>query len=167
MLLHQLLGLAHEVTDEGDPRVVGVAHERVKRGEPSEVVEFVAKTGVDALAVSIGSAHGVYVAKPNLDIERLKAIEAVSAVPLVMHGGSGTPEDQVQNAIRNGITKLNVYADSRVAMFRGLKHSAESQERADPLPDIMFRPIREALSLLVAERIRMFFAAGKAAHPEP
>jgi fructose-bisphosphate aldolase class II len=135
--------------------------------EPSEVVEFVAKTGVDALAVSIGTSHGVYVAKPNLDIERLKAIEAVSRIPLVMHGGSGTPEDQVQNAIRHGITKLNVYADSRVAMFKGLKRSAESQERADPLPDIMFRPIREALSALAAERIRMFFAAGKAAHPEP
>jgi ketose-bisphosphate aldolase len=130
--------------------------------EPSEVVEFVAKTGVDALAVSIGSAHGVYAAKPNLDIERLKAIEAVSSVPLVMHGGSGTPEDQVQNAIRHGITKLNVYADSRVAMFQGLKRSAETQTRADPLPDIMFHPIREALSLLVAERIRMFLAANRA-----
>ena len=126
--------------------------------EPGEVVEFVAKTGVDALAVSIGTSHGVYAAKPNLDIERLREIEAVSAVPLVMHGGSGTPEDQVQNAIRHGITKLNVYADSRAAMLRGLKRSAESQTRPDPLPDILFRPIREALSRLVAERIRMFFS---------
>jgi fructose-bisphosphate aldolase class II len=135
--------------------------------EPSEVVEFVAKTGVDALAVSIGTSHGVYVAKPKLDIERLKAIEAVSAVPLVMHGGSGTPEDQVQDAIRNGITKLNVYADSRLAMFRGLKRSAEGQSRQDPLPDALFGPIREALSELVAERIRMFFADGKASGDGP
>jgi ketose-bisphosphate aldolase len=126
--------------------------------EPGEVVEFVAKTGVDALAVSIGTSHGVYTAKPNLDIERLQAIEAVSTVPLVMHGGSGTPEDQVQNAIRHGITKLNVYADSRVAMFQGLKRSAENQTRPDPLPDVLFRPIREALSELVAGRIRIFFA---------
>jgi ketose-bisphosphate aldolase len=126
--------------------------------EPGEVVEFVAKTGVDALAVSIGTSHGVYVAKPNLDIERLQAIEAVSAVPLVMHGGSGTPEDQVQNAIRHGITKLNVYADSRVAMFQGLKRSAQIQTRPDPLPDILLRPIREALSRLVAERIKTFFS---------
>jgi len=126
--------------------------------EPGEVVEFVARTGVDALAVSIGTAHGVYVAKPNLDIPRLQAIEAVSTVPLVMHGGSGTPEDQVRNAIRHGITKLNVYADSRVAMFQGLKRSAETQSRGDPLPDVLFRPIREALSELVAEKIRTFFA---------
>jgi fructose-bisphosphate aldolase class II len=82
----------------------------------------------------------------------------VSTVPLVMHGGSGTPEDQVQNAIRHGITKLNVYADSRVAMFQGLKRSAENQTRPDPLPDVLFRPIREALSELVAGRIRIFFA---------
>jgi ketose-bisphosphate aldolase len=124
--------------------------------EPAEVVEFVAQTGVDALAVSIGTAHGVYVAKPNLDIERLRAIEAVSKVPLVMHGGSGTPEDQVRNAIRHGITKLNVYADSRVAMLRGLRRSAETQTRDDPLPDVLFRPIQDALGQLVAERIRMF-----------
>jgi ketose-bisphosphate aldolase len=131
--------------------------------EPGEVIEFVAHTGVDALAVSIGTAHGVYVAKPKLDIERLQAIEAVSTVPLVMHGGSGTPEDQVQNAIRHGITKLNVYADSRVAMFQGLKRSAEIQNRNDPLPDMLFRPIRESLARLVAERIGMFFANNKAA----
>lgn len=126
--------------------------------EPHEVVEFVAQTGVDALAVSIGTAHGVYVAAPKLDIERLQAIEAVSHVPLVMHGGSGTPEDQVRNAIRHGITKLNVYADSRVAMLQGLKRSAETQTRNDPLPDVLFRPIRESLAQLVAERIRMFGA---------
>ncbi|GAK50467.1 ketose-bisphosphate aldolase [Candidatus Moduliflexus flocculans] len=130
--------------------------------EPNEVIEFVAQTGVDALAVSIGTAHGVYVAKPNLDIERLQAIEAVSSVPLVMHGGSGTPEDQVRNAIRNGITKLNVYADSRVAMLQGLKRSAEIQTRNDPLPDALFAPIRESLAQLVAERIRLFGANNRA-----
>jgi fructose-bisphosphate aldolase class II len=130
--------------------------------QPEEVIEFVAKTGVDALAVSIGTSHGVYVAMPNLDIARLRAIEAVSKVPLVMHGGSGTPEDQVRNAIRHGITKLNVYADSRVAMLRGLRRSAEAQTRDDPLPDVLFRPIRESLLQLVAERIGMFGASGKA-----
>ncbi len=130
--------------------------------QPNEVVDFVSKTGVDALAVSIGTSHGVYVSKPNLDIDLLRAIEAVSAVPLVMHGGSGTPEDQVRSAIRHGITKLNVYADSRLAMFQGLKRSAEIQTRQDPLPDALFKPIREELSQLVAERIKMFLADGKA-----
>ncbi len=130
--------------------------------EPNEVVEFIEHTGVDALAVSIGTSHGVYKAQPNLDIARLQAIEAVSKVPLVMHGGSGTPQDQIQNAIRNGITKLNVYADSRVAMLQGLRRSAAEQKRDDPLPDILFRPIHEALSTLVAERLRMFFASNAA-----
>jgi ketose-bisphosphate aldolase len=130
--------------------------------EPGEVVEFISKTGVDALAVSIGTSHGVYVAKPKLDIARLGAIEAVSAAPLVMHGGSGTPEDQVQDAIKHGITKLNVYADSRLAMLQGLKRSAEAHTRQDPLPDALFRPIRDALSRLVADRIRTCLASRKA-----
>jgi len=64
----------------------------------------------------------------------------------------------VLNAIRNGITKLNVYADSRVAMLQGLKRSAEIQIRNDPLPDVLFDPIRESLAQLVAERIVMFGA---------
>jgi deoxyribose-phosphate aldolase len=130
--------------------------------EPRDVVDFVKKTGVDALAVSIGTSHGIYVAKPTLDIERLKAIEAVSQVPLVLHGGSGTPEDQVQQAIRYGITKLNVYSDSRIAMFRGMKQSVTIEKREDPLPDIMFRPIRNSLSQLIADRIRLFSSNNKA-----
>jgi fructose-bisphosphate aldolase class II len=130
--------------------------------DPEEVIEFVEQTGVDALAVSIGTAHGVYVSLPNLDIARLEEINKVSSVPLVLHGGSNTPVDQIQNAIRHGISKINVYADSRVAMCQGLKHSARIQERDDPLPDVLFRPIREALSQIVAERIDMFFSKNKA-----
>lgn len=131
--------------------------------DPKEVVEFVEQTGVDALAVSIGTAHGVYVSLPHLDIARLEEINKVSKVPLVLHGGSNTPVDQIQNAIRHGISKINVYADSRVAMLEGLKKSAAIQERRDPLPNILFRPIREALSLLVSERIDMFFSRNRVA----
>ena len=71
--------------------------------DPQEAKEFVERTGVDCLAVSIGTQHGHYVAAPHLNIERLKAIKEVVDVPLVLHGGSGTPLDQVQEAIRCGI----------------------------------------------------------------
>jgi len=79
--------------------------------DPDQVTQFVERTGVDALAVSIGTSHGVYRSLPNLNIERLKQLNAASAVPLVLHGGSGTPVDQIQEAVRNGICKLNLYAD--------------------------------------------------------
>ncbi len=128
---------------------------------PQEVVEFVTQTEVDALAVSIGTSHGVYISLPKLDIERLEEINKISLVPLVLHGGSNTPVDQLQNAICHGISKINVYADLRVEMLKGLKKSANSHIRQDPLPDALFRPIREGLSHVAAARMEMFFSKNR------
>jgi len=129
--------------------------------DPAEVRQFVEQTEVDALAVSIGTSHGVYRSLPNLNIDRLQELNAASRVPLVLHGGSGTPVDQIQEAVRHGICKLNLYADLRIAMFRGLKESAETMDRIDPLPSEMFGPIREHLAALVAEKIRMLGAENR------
>ncbi len=129
--------------------------------EPEEVERFVAATGVDALAVSIGTGHGVYRALPVLNIERLRELDAVSSVPLVIHGGSGTPDDQIREAVHNGISKVNVFADERLAMFRGLKRSA-LQERPDPLPKQLFGPIRDELARLIAEKIALLNAGNRA-----
>jgi fructose-bisphosphate aldolase, class II len=129
--------------------------------EADEVEKFVAETGVDALAVSIGTGHGVYRALPVLNIERLKELNAVSSVPLVIHGGSGTPDAQVREAVHNGISKVNVFADERLAMFRGLRKSA-MQERPDPLPGQLFGPIRDELSRLIAEKVALVGASDRA-----
>lgn len=126
--------------------------------EPAEVEKFVTMTGVDALAVSIGTAHGVYQSLPNLNIQRLKELNEASSVPLVLHGGSGTPDDQIQNAVKNGICKLNIYADCRIAMAKGLQRSAKSQIREDPPANEMFGPIKEELAKVVEQKIRLLFA---------
>ncbi len=126
--------------------------------EPDEVTRFIEQTGVDALAISIGTAHGVYDSLPNLNIERLKELNEISTVPLVLHGGSGTPDDQIQESVRNGICKLNIYADERVAMTRGLKRAADTVVRPDSLPQEIFGPIKEELSAVVAEKTRLLFA---------
>jgi fructose-bisphosphate aldolase class II len=123
--------------------------------EPQEVERFVTMTGADALAVSIGTAHGVYQYLPNLNIERLKELNEASPVPLVLHGGSGTPDDQIQNAVKNGICKLNIYADCRIAMAKGLKRSAKSQTREDPMAHELFGPIKEELARVAEEKIRL------------
>ncbi len=130
--------------------------------ECDEVIQFVEQTGVDALAISIGTAHGVYDSLPTLNIDRLKELEAISPVPLVLHGGSGTPEDQIQEAIRNGICKLNIYADERVAMGRGLEKASKSQTRPDPLPQEVLGPIKEELCKVVRQKIKLFSADGQA-----
>jgi ketose-bisphosphate aldolase len=132
-----------------------------KLTEPAQVIEFIEKANIDALAVSIGTSHGLYKSIPNLDIERLKNINKVSKIPLVLHGGSGTPVDQLQKAIKNGITKLNVYSDSRNAMLKGLKKSAQLHKREDPLPDVLFQPIKDELSLMVSERMKMFYSQNR------
>ncbi|MCX7044808.1 MAG: class II fructose-bisphosphate aldolase [Candidatus Sumerlaeota bacterium] len=130
--------------------------------EPGEVARFIEWTDVDALAVSIGTAHGVYQSLPNLNIERLKVLNAASRVPLVLHGGSGTPDDQIREAVRHGICKLNIFADLRIAMANGLKMSAASLKREDPLPSELFAPIRQEMAKVIAAKIDLLNAAGQA-----
>ena len=89
---------------------------------PEEVVKFIELTDVDALAVAIGTAHGVYLKTPTLRIDRLDEITAVCDRPLVLHGGSGTPDDQMKTAIEHGITKINIYSDVVGALNSGLKN---------------------------------------------
>ena len=98
--------------------------------EPEEVVAFVERTDVDALAVAIGTCHGLYTEPPRLDLERLSAIEAVSPVPLVLHGGSGNPDEAIREAIRRGITKVNIYTellDAFIGTLRGVLSRPESE----------------------------------------
>ncbi|MCP4376229.1 MAG: class II fructose-bisphosphate aldolase, partial [bacterium] len=130
--------------------------------ESDDVAKFVELTGVDALAVSIGTGHGVYKSLPTLNIERLTKLTQATDIPLVMHGGSGTPDEQVKEAIAHGITKLNVFADQRLAMFRGLKEVSKMQ-RPDPLPEDLFGPIKKALGDLVAEKFKLLSSDGRAA----
>jgi len=129
--------------------------------DPTEAAEFVRQTGADALAVSIGTAHGVYRSEPTLNILRLKELREAVPVPLVLHGGSGTPEDQVREAICHGICKMNVYADVRQAMCQGLKRSATMQERPDPEPDALSQPINEAIGDAVTDKIKLCGSDGK------
>jgi len=130
--------------------------------EPDEVTRFVDQTGVDALAVSIGTSHGVYQSLPTLNIRRLQELHEASPVPLVLHGGSGTPHEQIQEAVRNGICKLNIYADSRVAMARGLEKACRSLRRPDPLPRDVFGPIKNEIADIVKEKIDLLFANNRA-----
>jgi len=130
--------------------------------QPDEVETFVERTGVDLLAVSIGTAHGVYLQQPQLDIGLLKELDAASKVPLVLHGGSGTPDDQMRAAIENGICKFNVYTDTRIALWKRFKQIASETERDDPLPGDYIGRLQEALGDIVESKITLAGAAGRA-----
>ena len=89
--------------------------------DPEEAKQFVEKTGVDSLAVAIGTAHGVYKGEPKLDIDRLSEIRQVVDIPLVLHGTSGVPDETVEKCIERGICKVNYATDLRIAFSKGVK----------------------------------------------
>ena len=128
---------------------------------PEEVARFVEITDVDALAVAIGTAHGVYQKTPSLRIDRLDEITAVCDRPLVLHGGSGTPIDQLQTAISHGITKINIYSDVVAAMNQGLKNSLNAAENPALWPFLSFEEARVAMKAVIREKIRQFGSAGR------
>jgi len=150
--LGRVAGLDLDGSDTGETRLT----------EAEDVTKFVELTGVDALAISIGTSHGIYVSLPKLNIERLKEINEVSTVPLVLHGGSGTPVDQVREAIKNGIAKINLYADIRIAMTAGVKKAFTAEQRVDALPDQLFAPIKDAVKEAVKGKVEMTLSKGKA-----
>ena len=101
--------------------------------DPEEAKAFVEATGVDSLAVAIGTAHGVYKGVPKLDIDRLSEIRKVVSVPLVLHGTSGVPDDAVQECIRRGICKVNYATDLRIAFTEGVTgYLKEHPDTIDP-----------------------------------
>ncbi len=126
-----------------------------------EAKQFIEITDADALAVAIGTAHGVYKKTPVLHIERLDEITSVCNVPLVLHGGSGTPDDQMKEAIRHGITKINIYSDVVGAMNSGLKNKLCSMENPSTWPVYVFEEARNNMKKVVKNKIRTFGSNNK------
>ena len=125
--------------------------------EPDEAAAFATASGVDALAVSIGTAHGYYKAEPKLDIPRCAAIaEALPGVPLVLHGGSGTPLADVRRAIESGIAKVNIATEFLDTYIKAtLKVFGDLNGGFVP-PDKLADPIVDACAAHVSRLIRFF-----------
>lgn len=128
---------------------------------PEEVAKFVEITDVDALAVAIGTAHGVYQKTPTLRIDRLDEIMAVCDRPLVLHGGSGTPDDQMQMAIAHGITKINIFSDVVAGLNMGLKAKLNAIENPSTWPFIVYEDARARMKEVVKIKLRTFGSAGR------
>lgn len=118
---------------------------------PAEAARFVEATGVDLLAVAIGTAHGFYKKKPKLDYERLSAIRAVVGVPLVLHGGSGIEPEAWQEAVRRGIAKINFATEIKDTFSRAVKKTMANGTEIDLRKT--FPPAMEAVTELVAGKI--------------
>ncbi|MBR5840736.1 MAG: class II fructose-bisphosphate aldolase [Victivallales bacterium] len=121
---------------------------------PEEAEHFVKETGIDCLAVAIGTIHGEYRSTPKLRLERLKAIASLVKEPLVLHGGSGTPWEQLRQAIALGISKINICTDLNKAYLHGINAAQESLNPG--VPGIFYRQAHEEVKKKVLELTRRF-----------
>ena len=116
-----------------------------------DVVDFTSAVGVDALAVGIGNAHGLYKGRPNLDFDRLREVAEVCPAPLVLHGGSGIPAGMIKTAIEIGIRKINVATEVRLSYVKGLNAESHSEDYYT-----MTNSGKRCVKELVREKIRLF-----------
>ena len=191
-LTKRVVDFAHSkgVTVEAElGRLAGVEESTVEEKEavltdPNAAKEFVEKTGVDALAVAIGTSHGAYKfkAEPKLDFERLKLVKEKVNVPLVLHGASsvpqwiiekavkygaeltgakGIPEEHIKKAISSGIAKINIDTDLRLAFTATIREFlTNSPKEFDPRK--ILGPAKEAMKEVVKGKMRLFRSSGKA-----
>jgi len=160
-LTAEVVAMAHEAGAWVEAELAGIAGDEdastaeLAAGcltDPEVAGRFVAETGVDALAVAIGNVHGIPTTPVTLDLERLAAIRARVDVPLVLHGASGLPDDDVVAAIRLGVAKINVNTELRRALRGGLQ--AASTDR-DDLSSLL-GPARDAVEQVAAGKILLY-----------
>ncbi len=148
------LATPHDIAVEAELGYVAKLGQSTKHKgftEPDEASDFVRKTGVDLLAVAIGSAHGFYKEEPRLEIERLRKIRQLTPAALVLHGSSGIPAEQVRQAIAAGIQKINLATEIKNIFMKTLKNSLLKTDEIDLRK--VFPPARQAVANLVKNKI--------------
>jgi len=169
----EIVKMAHAigVTVEAELGVVGGAEgsseatdDRGMLTDPKQAEDFVKRTKVDALAVAIGSAHGLYRAKPKLDFKRLAEIRDATGIPLVLHGGSGIPDEDFKRAIELGICKINVYTEMAQIASHRIRGILDKDPSFISFPDLLIAA-REAMRDLVMEKIKVFGTADVCSSP--
>ncbi len=164
-LTRRVVEMAGELPVEAELGTVGGkedGHEaQAQYTDPEQAADFAKRTGITSFAVAIGTAHGIYKGIPKLDLNRLSEIRRDVSIPLVLHGTSGVPFDQVSACIALGICKVNYATELRIAFTEGVKKvMAEKPDDFDPKKYLSGG--REAVRALVCDRIQLLKSAGKA-----
>ena len=121
---------------------------------PAQAKAFVEATGIDMLAIAIGTAHGEYKGKPELDFERLSEIRKLVDIPLILHGASGVPEEQIRESLRRGISKINIATELKIPMAAAIQQTfAEKPTENDPRK--YMGNAKKAVTEVVRQKIRM------------
>jgi len=139
---------------------VGRGEQKGTLTEPGEAKGFVRETGVDSLAVAIGTVHGIFKGKPNLDFKRLEEISNLVDIPLVLHGGSGLSDNDLKETIKRGISKINIATELKEAFTDGLKNYFQENPEENDLRHYM-EAGKKSMEKVVAEKIKVCGSGGR------
>jgi fructose-bisphosphate aldolase class II len=170
-LSRKVVDTAHTVglSVEGELGTIGKTESEAEDGsdaiiytDPEDALTFVQATGVDSLAVAIGTSHGIYPKnmKPELKLDLLKEIKDKVELPLVLHGGSNNPDDEIAQATKFGINKINISSDIKLAYHMKMREVLADESLREPLT--IQPPCIEAMKAVAAHKIDLFGTAGKA-----
>jgi fructose-bisphosphate aldolase class II len=158
------------VSVEGELGTIGNTGTSVEGGvseviytKPEDAEEFIKKTGIDTLAVAIGTAHGIYPKniKPELKMDVLEEIKARVDIPLVLHGGSANPDEEIAKAVQIGIQKVNISSDYKYAFYKKCREILSTTELWDP--NAIYPECIEAAKAVVKQKMELFNSIGQAA----
>lgn len=167
----EIVKLAHPlgVSVEGELGTIGTTGNDAEGGaetiqftHPEDAVRFVEETGVDTLAIAIGTAHGIYPKgfKPELKLDLLKEIKAKINVPLVLHGGSANPDAEIAESVKLGINKINISSDTKDAMYQELRKTlANDQSVREPFE--LYVDSINVMKQVISQKIKLFNADDK------
>lgn len=130
---------------------------------PEEAAIFVEQTGIDTLAVAVGTSHGIYPQSKDhsIKIDRLKQIHEKVKIPLVLHGGSDNPDEEIREAVKHGIAKINLSTDMKRAFYNQLRATLDANPKAYE-PDQLMPEATKAATELVKKKMDLFGSTGKA-----
>lgn len=169
-LTKEVVKAAHAVgvSVEGELGTIGGVEDDVSVDEseaalakPSEAVRFYEETKVDALAIAVGTAHGMYKGEPKIHFDIIEEVSRQVDAPIVLHGGSGVPDEAIEKAISLGVGKINVNTENQVACTETVRNLLiENKSMIDPRKYL--GPARDAIKEVVKGKIRLFGSNGKA-----
>lgn len=156
------------VSVEGELGTIGGVEDDVSVDEadaalakPEEAIRFYEETGVDALAIAVGTAHGMYTAEPDIRHDIIDEVARAIPVPLVLHGGSGVPDEEIRKAIGYGIAKINVNTENQVACTAAVREVLAKDDKVID-PRKYLTPAKKAMVEVVRSKIRLFGSNNKA-----
>jgi 6-phospho-5-dehydro-2-deoxy-D-gluconate aldolase len=153
------------VSVEGEVGTVGGNEDGLIGGimyaDPNECLRIVKETGIDALAAALGSVHGLYQGEPKLGFDEMKYISELTDIPLVLHGGSGIPEYQIEKAIELGHAKINVNTECLQAWTKAVRQVLASDSHVFD-PQKILIPGKKAIIATVKEKMRVFRSSQRA-----